>query len=533
MTFKMPFLKQFDAKTSIEQGRSMVEILGVLAVIGVLSACGIYGYIYAMKKYTANLLVQEAHLAYANQQGRESTEETNWIPVNFTPKCGYDMFTGKDEDGDTFVLVADVDKEMCQMLMQLGNNDALSFYQQVELEETNVALVTQCPTEPLDIIFAFEGTRAPGKDCETNDDCADSAGGYCHAETGTCYNCPDGKEPNVSHTFCNPICDTETESECWLDERRWCCGGNTICGETADECVESDGFCKYAFQNMDMQPKANCSYQISDEEMILSTNCSYNVSADIMTLKTNCAFKNGLASDGETLNMSVEGTPCPTGQYCYLSFKTSDCLSSVSATGAETIYGVCTDMNDVNASCLVQKATSGEMVTEDKDCPEGQYCYLSFSNNTCTGSASSNHAGKLYGVCTFMDNVNPSCSVNLPDGKEFVESITDNCLEGQYCYLSFTNETCSGSASSNYTGIIYGSCTDMDNTNSSCSMPIIDYDEMLSPETACPKQQYCYLAFKSKGCRDMADAKGSNPLWGVCLDMESVLGDLEECPIVE
>ena len=120
MTFKMPFLKQFDAKTSIEQGRSMVEILGVLAVIGVLSAGGIYGYIYAMKKYTANLLVQEAHLAYANQQGRESTEETNWIPVNFTPKCGYDMFTGKDEDGDTFVLVGDVDKEMCQMLMQLG-----------------------------------------------------------------------------------------------------------------------------------------------------------------------------------------------------------------------------------------------------------------------------------------------------------------------------------------------------------------------------------------------------------------------------
>ena len=87
------------------------------------------------------------------------------------------MFTGKDEDGDTFVLVENIDKEMCQMLMQLGNNDALSFYQQVELEETNIALVTECNPEPMDIIFAFEGTRAPGKDCETNEDCADSAGG--------------------------------------------------------------------------------------------------------------------------------------------------------------------------------------------------------------------------------------------------------------------------------------------------------------------------------------------------------------------
>ncbi|MBQ9089584.1 MAG: hypothetical protein IJY58_00845 [Alphaproteobacteria bacterium] len=46
-------------------------------------------------------------------------------------------------------------------------------------------------------------------------------------------------------------------------------------------------------------------------------------------------------------------------------------------------------------------------------------------------------------------------------------------------------------------------------------------------------QQYCYLAFKSKGCTDRADDKGSNPLWGVCLDVDYNLGDLEECPIVE
>ena len=33
------------------------------------------------------------------------------------------MLTGKDEDGDTFVLVENIDKEMCQTLMQLGNNN--------------------------------------------------------------------------------------------------------------------------------------------------------------------------------------------------------------------------------------------------------------------------------------------------------------------------------------------------------------------------------------------------------------------------
>ena len=526
------FYGYFKQKTA-ETGRSMVEILGVLAVIGVLSIGGIYGYAYAMKKYTANLLVQEAHLAWANNQGNPEATETNWIPVNFTPKCGYNMLTGKDEDGDTFVLVENIDKEMCQMLMQLGNNDALSFYQQVELEETNIALVTECNPEPMDIIFAFEGTRAPGKDCETNEECADSAGGYCHADMGICYDCPDGKEPNESRTFCNPICDSELETSCLSGEYRWCCGGNTICGETVGECPESDGFCKYQFENMEMKAKADCSYQVSADEMILSTNCSFNVSSDVMSLTTNCAFRNGLANDGETLNMEVEGKPCGTGQYCYLSFKTSDCLSSVSNTGENIIYGVCTDMDKANASCLVQKATSGEMVTEDKGCPEGQYCYLSFANNTCTSSASSNHSGTLHGVCAFMDNVNPSCSVNLPDGQAMVEAVDDPCPPNQYCALSFGSETCSGGISANQTGQIFGACTDMDSTTASCKMDIPDWEKMLSVQTDCPKQQYCYLAFKSKGCTDKADAKGSNPLWGVCLDMDYNLGDLEECPIVE
>ena len=37
-----------------ETGRSMVEMLGVLTVIGVLSVTAIAGYRYAMDKYKAN-----------------------------------------------------------------------------------------------------------------------------------------------------------------------------------------------------------------------------------------------------------------------------------------------------------------------------------------------------------------------------------------------------------------------------------------------------------------------------------------------
>ena len=43
-----------------ENGRSMVEMLGVLAIIGVLSVAGIAGYSMAMRKYRANEILNAA-----------------------------------------------------------------------------------------------------------------------------------------------------------------------------------------------------------------------------------------------------------------------------------------------------------------------------------------------------------------------------------------------------------------------------------------------------------------------------------------
>jgi len=46
--------KLFFHKTADQIGRSLVELLGVLAVIGVLSLTGIYGFMYAMEKWREN-----------------------------------------------------------------------------------------------------------------------------------------------------------------------------------------------------------------------------------------------------------------------------------------------------------------------------------------------------------------------------------------------------------------------------------------------------------------------------------------------
>ena len=49
-------------KLNQESGRSMVEMLGVLAIIGVLSIGGIAGYTMAMNRYKANELLNAASM---------------------------------------------------------------------------------------------------------------------------------------------------------------------------------------------------------------------------------------------------------------------------------------------------------------------------------------------------------------------------------------------------------------------------------------------------------------------------------------
>ncbi|MBO7243767.1 MAG: type II secretion system protein [Alphaproteobacteria bacterium] len=63
-----------------ESGRSMVEMLGVLAIIGVLSIGGIAGYTLSMNRYRANAVVDVANklagVAYGSCMGEIAQDNT-------------------------------------------------------------------------------------------------------------------------------------------------------------------------------------------------------------------------------------------------------------------------------------------------------------------------------------------------------------------------------------------------------------------------------------------------------------------------
>ncbi len=72
-----------------ETGRSMVEMLGVLAIIGVLSIGGIAGYTTAMNRYRANEIVDMANkyatVIYSSWQTNKAmnggTASAGWTPA--------------------------------------------------------------------------------------------------------------------------------------------------------------------------------------------------------------------------------------------------------------------------------------------------------------------------------------------------------------------------------------------------------------------------------------------------------------------
>jgi len=79
-----------------EQGRSMIEMLGVLAIVGVLSVGGIAGYSKAMNKFKANKFIDQVNTIstnvrtmYATQRGYKNLNNTTAASLGILPTETY------------------------------------------------------------------------------------------------------------------------------------------------------------------------------------------------------------------------------------------------------------------------------------------------------------------------------------------------------------------------------------------------------------------------------------------------------------
>ena len=201
-----------------QSGRSMVEILGVLAVIGVLSIGALMGFRYAMDKYKANEIVNEVQLravdvVRAAQQGPLPTT----TPFEYYEDCehafdewpteisgGFEMniCPVQDEEGTDLaaaIVVKDVPRGVCLRLTEMDPHEYMENFRYLTVNGARYRGDTALCQDDNTIVFVMflEGEDARegcapddtncvdctfDAECERNlCDCA-----YCDRETGTC-----------------------------------------------------------------------------------------------------------------------------------------------------------------------------------------------------------------------------------------------------------------------------------------------------------------------------------------------------------
>ncbi|MBQ7413565.1 MAG: hypothetical protein IJV07_04775 [Alphaproteobacteria bacterium] len=186
-----------------EIGRSMVEMLGTLAIMGVLTIGGIAGYNYAITKYRANTLFTEAKMNAVQVVGLALT---HGLPEEFSLNTDtYHLNYEKESDIGYVLYANDIDAAVCRIVQRnrkvswaelvlinegqgcLEADNLIEFYinTRMDTETTNPDRADLCES---DADCGECGTCQSGGVCLfKNDACTDPAKPYCNH--GTCQKC--------------------------------------------------------------------------------------------------------------------------------------------------------------------------------------------------------------------------------------------------------------------------------------------------------------------------------------------------------
>ncbi len=258
----------------MENGRTMAEMLGVLAIIGVLSIGGISGYSYAMNKYRANQIVNEIRtidvdfattLMVRNNNGStlnlDSPYSQNKLEFGdywFDWVCGDGTFEQKCMPGEKVYRMAleiENNKGLCEQLVEMI--PFLQYYSEhIIYGENEGAESEECSENNIiEIVFQVDagvGEATPGPDPDQDQPVCPDETPHWNNETETCEACPEGQ---YWGTRTNRDGSSNGTMGCWdchysQDTPYW---NGHVClschSETILSYVEDNGFRLYSCQS--------------------------------------------------------------------------------------------------------------------------------------------------------------------------------------------------------------------------------------------------------------------------------------------
>ena len=244
----------------LESGRSMVEILGTLAIIGVLSISGIAGYKYGMDKYRANQTINDVMLMgvdiiiQLSQNRGTPTLSSDW---GTKTTAGYDFTVVQNPEDKTQygIQITGVPSSICKIV-----GDALK--QTVAVWVGGEEQTSDTKTDPCDesdkntMEFYFETITTEFGECKTDSDCGTDK--YC--DFGLCFQ---GNKPEVTANIIGGAC--EVDADC---NQGWTGADCAYC-DSVYGCVENwenqNAVCTFIDNSMGKCGGGKC----------LSTGCTY------------------------------------------------------------------------------------------------------------------------------------------------------------------------------------------------------------------------------------------------------------------
>ncbi len=263
-------------------------MLGVLAVIGVLSVAGIAGYQYAMNKYRANQIANELNLASAQISfalmkphsedyyltlGSPYDDGTLSSGFTFTYGCGTDtgMVGCFSDDTSYYETLSGLPEELCKTVAQLTQN--LPNLVEQKVNDTVDTMGTSCNGDNNEIVMLFaideynpddstEDDNFPylgtlGPQCSSDDDCP-LGSGLPICDNGQCIQCRSDEDCiNYNYKLCNGNicmgCRTHADCQKKNPDRPYCTTSGWYI-YTCAECMQdshcnpgeycSSGFCR-------------------------------------------------------------------------------------------------------------------------------------------------------------------------------------------------------------------------------------------------------------------------------------------------
>ncbi|MGN1063549.1 MAG: Tfp pilus assembly protein FimT/FimU [Alphaproteobacteria bacterium] len=241
-------------------GRTMVEMLGVLAIVGILSIGGVAGYNYGIDKYRANTIVNEINMRAVDLMLQSARGlELNLDEWDNTSMVGYTFDQIGRENGSIYLQVSGLPKRVCDMVVDIlndrfelhvvatreagdttlcGDDNSIRIY----FEETgDVPCESPCPANAVCVNgICMNNETQPvidgegGAACSTDADCPECWA--CSTDTHTCSNF------QADNTPCKNNTGTCQKGLCYLSECTGenACGTHEFCAHTYSDSYETD-----------------------------------------------------------------------------------------------------------------------------------------------------------------------------------------------------------------------------------------------------------------------------------------------------